>query len=87
MTQRQPWYDEGRRPQRIETCSECGRRFRDRRKAEQALLEAIFGEMMCPQCRHKKDFVTCTACSEPVERGTEIYYEKLPYHSKCLPGA
>jgi len=84
---KQPWFKEGRRPQRWLECSECGKNFRDKRTAEQALLEAIFGEMLCPECIQKKEFITCIACNEPVKRGTEIYYENLPYHSKCLPGA
>ncbi len=84
---RQPWYKEGRRPQRIETCSECGRNFRDKRTAEQALLEAIFGELLCTECKQKKDFVTCSTCNEPIEKGRAIHYEDLPYHYYCLPGS
>ena len=77
---RQPWQKEERRPQRTETCSECGRRFRNTYTAEQALLEAIFGDLMCPQCKHKKDFVTCTACNEPLQVWGDSYRDEYTHY-------
>jgi hypothetical protein len=69
-------------------CSKCGKHFRDDRSAEEALLEAIFGEVLCYKCRTEKGCETCTKCGiliSPYLDNKPYYFANQPYHKECLP--
>lgn len=68
---------------RWEYCSKCGKAYNpDVFVAEERLLQAIFGEHLCPKCFNLKNASTCTKCNKEVL--APVYFEDEPYHSKCL---
>lgn len=68
---------------RWEHCSKCGKAYNPNAyTAEERLLQAIFGEHLCPHCFTLKDAVTCVKCNK--DTLTPVYYNEEPYHSKCL---
>ncbi len=66
-----------------EICTTCGTKYNPTLyTAEERLLQAIFGEHLCPKCKVEQNTVKCTKC---MNRTTSpIYYNDDPYHSECL---
>lgn len=62
-------------------CSKCGKRFKEWRSNEEKLLQAIFGDSLCKECR--MGYGICAKCGKPAEK--PIYFNEEPYHPKCLP--
>jgi len=70
-------------PERRLVCEICGRSFKEYRTAEEALLQAIYGEKpLCKECYSKKDLVPCSNCGT-LTNGL-VLYEGKPYCSRCL---
>jgi len=68
---------------RWETCSKCGKPYNPTVfTPEERLLQAIFGEHLCPHCMTYRDSAICTHCGKEVLAAT--FFEGEPYHSKCL---
>ena len=64
------------------TCTNCGKQFWSTRTAEEDLLDAIFGEVLCPDCKIL-ELPTCSNC-KGVILGEPIYYETKPYCRDCI---
>lgn len=68
---------------RWEYCDRCGNAYNPNvYTAEERLVQAIFGEHLCPKCLRQTHATYCDACTEEVL--APVYYEDVPYHSKCL---
>jgi len=68
---------------RWEYCSKCGKAYNPNEStADARLLQAIFGEHLCPHCFTHKNAQICVHCSKVVL--APVYYNDEPYHSKCL---
>ena len=68
---------------RWEYCSKCSKAYNPTQLTVDArLLQAIFGEHLCPHCFTYKDAGICVKCSKEVL--APVYFEGEPYHSKCL---
>ena len=68
---------------RWETCSKCEAKYNPSKyTAEERLLQAIFGEHLCPKCIKHIDAQICAKCDKDVL--SPIYFNDDPYHSKCL---
>lgn len=68
---------------RWESCNKCGKAYDPTEfTAEERLLQALFGEHLCPHCHTHRDAQVCVKCVEEVL--APVYYEGEPYHSKCL---
>ena len=64
-------------------CSKCGKAYNPRDfTADERLLQAIFGEHLCPHCFEHRDAQICVKCNR--EALVPVYFEGEPYHSKCL---
>lgn len=68
---------------RWEYCSKCDKAYNPRvLTPEERLLQAIFGEHLCPHCSAHRDAQICARCNKEVL--APVYFEDSPYHSKCL---
>ncbi len=68
---------------RWEHCSKCGEAYNPNKfTAEQRLLQAIFGENLCPKCFATKGSSICVECNKDVSE--LVYYNEESYHSICL---
>ena len=68
---------------RWEHCNKCDKAYNPNNYTpEERLLQAIFGEHLCPHCLKYKDAQICTHCNREVL--APVYYNEEPYHSKCL---
>lgn len=62
----------------MDTCSECGKRFKRYQTPEERLLQAIYGDgPICKKCRMKKLGTQCTQCGEFVDYVTGFNDERL----------
>ena len=66
-----------------ERCNKCGRAYNPNLYTpEERLLQAIFGEHLCPKCLKYAHATFCVMCEKEVL--TPVYYEDEPYHPGCL---
>lgn len=68
----------------LETCSVCGRRFRNWQVAEERLLQAIFGKgPYCKECALGAQYPKCTECGKVTTAG--LAFNGKPYCPECMP--
>lgn len=71
-------------PMPLDTCSNCGRRFKPWQVAEERLLQAIFGQRpLCKKCAKEGKYPKCTICGKPTT--ANLYFNGNPYCPEHLP--
>jgi len=70
----------------LETCEECGKKYRIWQTAEERLLQAIFGrKILCKPCAYRAKWPKCTQCGLPTQSGLE--FNDKPYCAEHMPYA
>lgn len=64
-------------------CDVCGKTYSPNKLSpEERLLQALFGEHVCPSCLEHRSAKICAKCNKLVLK--PVYFEDEPYHPKCL---